>query len=131
MDAKLAEGIQIAIVDCTSSSDLCQYFGIRGYPTFIYLTANKTAIQYKGPRTEKSFLNFTHYHNPEVDSFCQVVQLDNGFWKEVKDVIVQYWPQVLILGLILPSAFGFFLGNYLFKGKGQKANNNKTDSKQS
>ena len=31
--------------------ELCNYFSIRGYPTFLYITRDRQAINYRGPRT--------------------------------------------------------------------------------
>jgi len=35
----------------------------------------------------------------------------------MKDMAIEYWPQVIIFGLVLPSLIGFALGNCLFKEK--------------
>jgi len=48
---------KVAKVDCTVQRDICQKFGIRGYPT-LKLLKGGDAYDYNGSREESSFLKF-------------------------------------------------------------------------
>lgn len=57
----IKEVLKTVVVDCTTDRPICSYFDIRGYPTFIFLTSDKDAFKYKGPRKIENFWNFTLY----------------------------------------------------------------------
>lgn len=47
----------IAEVDCTVEKDLCDKFGVKGYPTIKYFSNGKSSDYTKG-RSQKEFVNF-------------------------------------------------------------------------
>lgn len=64
------EGIQLAAVDCTAAGQqVCQRFGVQGYPTFKFFGANKRSpIEYESGRDKDSFVAFAKEHS----SFARV-----------------------------------------------------------
>ena len=57
--------VKIAEVDCTIHKEICNKFGIRGYPTLKYFIDGE-AHQYSGPRTHDALLNYIRSQPIEV-----------------------------------------------------------------
>ena len=57
---KSSKTVVIADVDCTKEQDLCQKFGVQGYPTIKYFTGATAATgdAYQGGRDVTSFKNY-------------------------------------------------------------------------
>jgi len=45
----------VAEVDCTAQQELCEKYGIRGYPTVKFLKAGEDAVEFEGSRTIEAF----------------------------------------------------------------------------
>ena len=56
-NAKEYEGIKFGAVDCTQEQNLCQQYGVRGYPTLKAFVGGK-AKEYQGPRETDEMLEF-------------------------------------------------------------------------
>ncbi|XP_065181159.1 protein disulfide-isomerase A5-like [Sycon ciliatum] len=59
-DRVVSNKVAMAAVDCTAekSKELCEDYGVRGYPTIIYTSYLKTSFKYSGGRTEEDFVAF-------------------------------------------------------------------------
>ena len=62
--AKLAEmladnrAVNIAQIDCTTSGDMCTEFGVRGYPTLLWIQDGKKTSEYQGDRSLEDLKTF-------------------------------------------------------------------------
>lgn len=50
--------VAFAAVDCTVETSLCQEYGVKGYPTIIFLSYGKNRVDYNGAHDAKSFADF-------------------------------------------------------------------------
>lgn len=64
--ADRASGPRIAKVDCSEEAELCQSFGISGYPTLILFSKGVQKQEYRGPRDLDSLYNFAVQHHDEL-----------------------------------------------------------------
>lgn len=76
-------GLQVGIVDCTESSELCSYFGINAYPIFLYVSSARTAIKYRGKRTAVDFFKFAQDPLPENNPQGVYVPIAVTVWKQI------------------------------------------------
>jgi len=49
---------QVVKVDCTQHKNVCQKYGVRGYPTIKYFVDGEKAADYSGARTAEAFISF-------------------------------------------------------------------------
>ncbi|CEP03203.1 Thioredoxin domain-containing protein [Plasmodiophora brassicae] len=98
---KLKDDVNVAKVDCTSNSNLCQRFNVRGYPTVLLFSKGKQ-YKFQSKRTldelEKfargGYLEAKAETTPKAPSAVGAVQKElETLWKEVTSVVKQR-PQV-------------------------------------
>ena len=101
--------------------EICRYFNIRGYPTFYYLTADKKAVAYNGPRTIDGLTSFVNAHNPDNgDPHCAWGDVNFGFLDLFKEAFQEYWQYILGFGVVLPMIVGYFLAECLNRRDAKK-----------
>ena len=50
--------LQVAEVDCTVDSELCNKYNVRGYPTLLYFSKSGQQVPFQGQRTEEALIEF-------------------------------------------------------------------------
>lgn len=97
-----------------AEEDICQYFNIRGYPTIYYLTAEKKAVSYNGPRSVKGLFDLIESHDPQDESSkCSEGFVNFGIIDILKEAFGLYWQYIVGFGVILPMFVGYFLAEFL------------------
>lgn len=81
--------IKLAQVDCTEEAELCQKFGIRGYPTLkVFKGEVESSSDYQGPRHAQGIVSYMVKQTlPAVQVVDVAVDLDDSI-SEASDVIV-------------------------------------------
>ena len=115
MDCKWDWSIGICIfMRSMEEKEICQYFNIRGFPTIYYLSLDRKAVSYEGPRTLAGFKNFTQYHDvSQGHQHCEEGFVNFGIFDIVKEAFTLYWPYIIGFGVILPSIVGYLLAAWL------------------
>ncbi|WWC86526.1 protein disulfide-isomerase domain [Kwoniella dendrophila CBS 6074] len=106
------KGIKLAKVDCTEHADLCQEYGVNGYPT-LKVFRNGTPTDYTGPRKADGIISYMIKQSlPAVSDVTSDSHAE--FIKSDKVVLVAYGDA----SHPIPSAYSEFASgardNYLF-----------------
>lgn len=54
--------LQVAEVDCTVDSELCNKYNVFGYPTLLYFSKSGQQVPFQGQRTEEALIEFFTKH---------------------------------------------------------------------
>lgn len=75
---KLKGTVPLAKVDCTTNTEICERFGVNGYPTLKIFRSGEEAGSYDGPRTAAGIVSHMKKHSgPSSVALLSEVDLDS------------------------------------------------------